>query len=208
MSERFFILGVIAFAATIGFLVVAWLRCRSPATVDDPSILAAGPPPAMTAATATIVTGGTSRTAFMAALLDLASRDEIAFRREGTNRGVDRVGIAIHGTETDDPRVLRNRRRPIGEAEAWLLAQLRVAPSIAKLREVAALAPAMRPLSALAGGMGLASALMRAGMATAEGDDSEAAREQREHGLTAGPPPDAATLERAYETRKGHPMPL
>jgi hypothetical protein len=207
MSERFFVLGVVAFAATIGFLVVAWLRGRSPATIDDPSILAAGPPPAMTAATATIVSGGPVRTAFMAALLDLASRDEIEFRREGTNRGVDRVGIAIHGTETGDERVLRNRRRPIGEAEAWLLAQLRVAPSIGDLRRVVGLAPAMGPLSALAGGMGLASMLTRAGMATADGDDSEAAREQREHGLTTGPPLDAATLERAYETRKGHPMP-
>ena len=41
MSERFFVLGVLAFAATIAFLVVAWLRGRSPETVDDPSILAA-----------------------------------------------------------------------------------------------------------------------------------------------------------------------
>jgi len=41
------------------------------------------------------------------------------------------VGIAFHGGETQDTRVLLNRRKPIGEAETWLLGELKAAQALA-----------------------------------------------------------------------------
>ena len=124
----FLIALVVGFGVVAGITGLVWLRNgRDPRSPDDPSLLAAAPPPGMTAATATLVAGGSTHEAFIAALLDLATRDEIAFESEGVEAGVDRVGIAIRGAETGDPRVLLNRRLPIGEAEVWLLAQLKLA---------------------------------------------------------------------------------
>ena len=66
----------------IGSGVFAWLRYgRDPVYLDDPSIHMAGPPPDLTpAAGAFVVSGGPSRRALTAAMLDLASRGEVAFR--------------------------------------------------------------------------------------------------------------------------------
>jgi hypothetical protein len=124
--------GLVAFALVIGWALLSWQRSgRDPSYLDDASILLPAPPDGMTAATATIVDGGPAPTAFMAALLDLASRDEIAFRDETPDAtGAHRVGIEIHGVPTDDPRVGLNRRRPVGEGEAWLLANLRSFASV------------------------------------------------------------------------------
>src|SRR5438309_9562291 len=95
------VIGVATFALVAGYAALSWLRRgRDPRYLDDASILLPAPPPGMTAATATIVLGEDSRAAFMAALLDLASRDEIAFVAEGRQGGVDEVGIAIHGGES------------------------------------------------------------------------------------------------------------
>ena len=119
---------IVGFGVVVGITGLVWLRNgRDPRSLDDPSLLAAAPPDGMTAATATLVAGGSTHDAFIAALLDLASRDEIAFESEETDGHADRVGIAIRGEETDDPRILLHRRRPIGEAEVWLLDQLRLA---------------------------------------------------------------------------------
>src|SRR6476646_9207334 len=108
------VLGIVAFLVVAGYAGLAWFRHgRDPSYPDDASILLPAPPPGMTAATATVVAGGGTHVAFMAALLDLASRDEIAFVAQDRP---DHVGIAFRGGETTDPRVLLNRRNPIGEA--------------------------------------------------------------------------------------------
>ncbi len=123
---------VLTFVVVAGYAGVGWLRRgRDPVYGDDPSILLAAPPPGMTAATATIVDGGPTRQAFTAALLDLASRDLIAFRPDDPHNGQPTVGIAISGGESTDPRVLANRRLPTGEGETWLLAQLKLAALMA-----------------------------------------------------------------------------
>jgi hypothetical protein len=51
------------------------------------------------------------------ALLDLASRDEIAFRPEVLALRHDRMGIEIRTPNADDARIGLNRRRPISPAE-------------------------------------------------------------------------------------------
>jgi Predicted membrane protein (DUF2207) len=119
--------GLVGFVVVAGWALLRWQRSgRDPSYLDDASILLPAPPEGMTAATAAIVDGLPAPTAFMAALLDLASRDEIAFRDETPDMtGAHRVGIEIHGVPTDDPHVVLNRRRPVGEGEAWLLATLR-----------------------------------------------------------------------------------
>lgn len=124
--------GLVAFALVVGWALLCWQRSgRDPSYLDDASILLPAPPEGMTAATATIVDGLPAPTAFMAALLDLASRDEIAFRDETPDAtDAHRVGIEIHGMPTDDPRVSLNRRKPVGEGEAWLLANLRSFASV------------------------------------------------------------------------------
>lgn len=117
--------GSVAFAIVVGWALLRWLaRGRDPSYLDDASILLPAPPEGMTAATATVIDGGPSGQAFMAGLLDLASRDEIQFRSETTS-GRMGIGIEIHGTPTDSARIRLNRRRPIGEGEAWLLAMLK-----------------------------------------------------------------------------------
>ncbi len=119
--------GLVAFAVVFGWAAVRWRATgRDPSYLDDPSILLPAPPDGMTAATATIVDGGPAPMAFMAALFDLASRDEIAFRDETPDgKGAHHVGIELRGGQTDDARILLNRRRPVGEGEAWLLANLK-----------------------------------------------------------------------------------
>ena len=117
--------GAVAFILVAGWSALRWLmRGRDPTYLDDASILLPAPPEGMTAATATVIDGGPPGQAFMAGLLDLASRDEIRFRSE-TLDGRMAVGIEIHGTPTDDARIRLNRRRPVGEGEAWLLAMLK-----------------------------------------------------------------------------------
>jgi uncharacterized membrane protein YgcG len=56
-------------------------------------------------------------------MLDLASRGELTFREES---GIlsKKAGIQIQDRPTDDPYVIRNRRRPIGPAEQYALARL------------------------------------------------------------------------------------
>ncbi len=122
--------GLVAFVVVVGWALVRWRATgRDPTYLDDPSILIPAPPEGMTAATATIVDGGPATMAFMAALFDLASRDEIAFRDETPDgRGAHEIGIEIRGGQTADPRILLNRRRPVGEGEAWLLANIKGVP--------------------------------------------------------------------------------
>jgi hypothetical protein len=196
------VVGILAFVVIAGYAALAWLRHgRDPSYLDDPSIMLPAPPPGMTAATATVVAGGGGHVAFMTALLDLASRDELAFVAEGR---ADNVGIDFRGGETTDPRVLLNRRKPIGEAETWLLGELKTVQAMAGRRGSSRDGPP--PPEVIEGGMQMFASLVRMGASSAEDDDSQAAREAREHGLESLAIPDAASLERAYEARTGHAM--
>ena len=202
------VLGVVGFVTVAGYIALAWLRRgRDPKVLDDASILMPAPPPAMTAATAAIVSGGGGRLAFIAALLDLATRDEIAFVAEGREHGADQLGIAFRGGETTDPQVRLNRRLPIGEAETWLLAELKAFRAIETSGAGAHGEDEPPPPEAIAAGMQMLTTMMRIGATTADDDDSFEARSAREHGLTATSMPDAAALEAAYEQRTGHAMP-
>ncbi len=82
------------------------------------------PPPGLTpAAAAVIMDGRARRHALTTALVDLASRGEIAFRAsEGDPRKMD---IDITVPDQRDPRLARNRRQPLGEAEQYALDALK-----------------------------------------------------------------------------------
>ena len=82
----------------------------------------------VTPAGAFVVKGGPSRRALTAAMLDLASRGEIAFREESELLGLKKkVGIEIAPAAADafeDARRARNGVRPLGPAERKALRDL------------------------------------------------------------------------------------
>jgi uncharacterized membrane protein YgcG len=118
-------LGLVAWAAFF------WLRFgRDPYYLDDPSIHMPAPPEALTAATGALVyDGDSSRRTLTTALLDLASRGELAFEeRSGFLKR--KVAVVTQPTPIDD-EVERARqrlaaRRPISRAETLALNKLRV----------------------------------------------------------------------------------
>jgi uncharacterized membrane protein YgcG len=73
----------VIFLLLAGWAVVSWVRHgRDPQYLDDPSIYVAGPPADLTPASgAFVLDGGSSRRALTTALLDLASRGELSFRK-------------------------------------------------------------------------------------------------------------------------------
>jgi hypothetical protein len=187
------VVGIVAFAIVGGWAGLAWLRHgRDPHYGDDPSILTAAPPPEMTAATATIVSGGDSHVAFVAALLDLASRDEIAFR-QGSGPDADAVGIEIHGGGSTNPQVALDRRRPVGEGEAWLLGQLHLEAALGHGGAGASLATI--------GVAGMLSSVAAFATGTRDQAGANAA------GMFAGSHVDPDALAAAYASRHGKPMP-
>ena len=193
--------GLVAFAVVLGWVLVRWRATgRDPRYLDDSSILMPAPPEGMTAATATIVDGGPATNAFMAALFDLASRDEIAFRDETPDtRGAHRVGIEIHGTHTDAPRIQLNRRRPVGEGEAWLLANLKTYAAI-DVADDSGDARAMEAVVAMSEFSGfIATALAKGPEGIAPGDLVE--------GMSSGPAPDLQASLIGALTRAGKPVP-
>jgi hypothetical protein len=193
--------GLVAFAVVVGWVLVRWRATgHDPSYLDDSSILVPAPPEGMTAATATIVDGGPATTAFMAALFDLASRDEIAFRDETPDaRGAHHVGIEIRGGHTDDARVLLNRRKPVGEGEAWLLANLRTYAEI-EVSDGTGDARAMEAVAAMSQFSGFIARALAAGPAgIAPGDLAE--------GMSSGPAPDLQASLIAAMTRAGKPVP-
>jgi uncharacterized membrane protein YgcG len=119
----------------VGSGVFAWRRYgRDPVYLDDPSIHMAGPPRDLTpAAGAFVVSGGPSRRALTAAMLDLASRGEIAFREESELLGLKKkVGIEMEpaaADATEEARRARNGVRPLGPAEQSALRGLRAVGS-------------------------------------------------------------------------------
>ncbi len=121
----------IVFLGLAGWAFMSWRRFgRDPVYLDDASILMPAPPPDLTAASGAFVRdGGTSRRALTTAMLDLASRGELAFREEkgllgiGTKVGVDTAPPA--GDDIEEAQRARNRRRPTGPAEAVALRRIR-----------------------------------------------------------------------------------
>jgi uncharacterized membrane protein YgcG len=125
----------IVFMSLAGWAFFSWRRFgKDPVYLDDPSILMPAPPPDLTAASgAVVMDGGTSRRALTTAMLDLASRGEIAFRDQpGILLQHAKVGIDLDppkGDATVEAQRALNARRPTGPAEALALRELR---SVAK----------------------------------------------------------------------------
>ena len=118
-----------------GFLLLSayaffhWRRYgRDPYVVDSPSIYLPAPPAELTAAGgALLYDGSSSRRTLTTALLDLASRDELAFRAEDKLIGPDEVTVELRWSAVDDPRVGLNRRNPLSPAEGYALERLTAA---------------------------------------------------------------------------------
>ena len=121
----------LALVGLVGSAMLAWRRYgRDPVYLDDPSVHMAGPPESLTPAGAVFVlAGGSSRRALTTALLDVASRGQIAFREEESGLlGMGRkVGIDVQPT-TSDPVIVahqrRNAARPLGPAERLVQSRL------------------------------------------------------------------------------------
>jgi uncharacterized membrane protein YgcG len=115
----------LALMALVGWAGWSWLRFgRDPVYLDDPSILMAGPPPEMTApAAAVVMEGKSTRRALTTAMIDLASRAEMAFRQD---KGLlhSKVGIQMTTPDASNAQVALNRRRPTDPAEDFALARL------------------------------------------------------------------------------------
>ena len=192
--------------ALIGFALVVgpmaffrWRAARAAHSLDDPSILLAAPPEGMTPAVAARVDDAPLRQSFMSGLLDLASRGEIEFVAEKVAaRGAADVGIRIGGATPHDEMIMRNRRQPAGEAEAWLLGRLQMYagnPAHAPW-DSDALMNMNLPLEMVTGAATVGAVLHEATQMPDE-EDSPAAKAERQRGLlsegapptVAGPPP-------------------
>lgn len=115
----------LVFLVLVGWAAWSWLRYgRDPVYLDSPSILMPAPPPDLTAASGAVVWEGRStRRALTTAMLDLASRGELSFRDESGMLS-RRAGIQVHDQLPEDPYVIRNRRRPLSDAETYALERL------------------------------------------------------------------------------------
>ena len=124
------VMAPVVFLGLAGWAFFSWRRFgKDPVYLDDPSILMAGPPPELTAASgAFVMDGGSSRRALTTAMLDLASRGLIAFREEKGLLGLStKVGIDTQpdaGDAVEEAQRARNARRPTGPAEAVALRRL------------------------------------------------------------------------------------
>jgi hypothetical protein len=109
-----------------GYAFFHWRRYgRDPYVVDSPSIYLPAPPAELTAAGGALLHDGSfSRRTLTTALLDLASRDELAFRPRDRLIGADEVEVEIHPPAVDDPRISLNRRHPLSPAEKFALDEL------------------------------------------------------------------------------------
>ena len=105
-----------------------WIRYgRDPYYLDDPSILMPAPPPDLTAAAGALVMDGeSSRHTLTTAMLDLASRDEIAFVPQDKRFQRDTLAVEVRTPNTADAQIGLNRRKPISPAEAYALTKLQV----------------------------------------------------------------------------------
>ena len=118
--------GIGGFVLLVAWAVFHWRRYgRDPYVVDSPSIYLPAPPAELTAAGgALLYDGRSSRRTLTTALLDLASRDELAFLAKDQLIGPDEVEVAVHPPDLDDARVRLNRRNPLSPAERHALVWL------------------------------------------------------------------------------------
>jgi hypothetical protein len=118
--------GLGGFLLLAGYAFFHWRRYgRDPYVADSPSIYLPAPPAELTAAGGALLhDGSSSRRTLTTALLDLASRDELAFQTKDRLINADEVTIELRRPNVDDPRVRLNRRNPVSPAEAHALAQL------------------------------------------------------------------------------------
>jgi uncharacterized membrane protein YgcG len=110
----------------LGFLAWRWYRVgRDPVYTDDPSVLMPAPPSGLSPAGATLLMAGrSSGRQLTTAMIDLASRGEIAFDPEP---GLLVTKVAIvggPGGASTDPYVALARRRSLPPPEAALLAAI------------------------------------------------------------------------------------
>jgi uncharacterized membrane protein YgcG len=124
--------GPIVLILMVGLGVRSWLRTgKDPVYLDDDSVLMAGPPPRLTAAAAAaLLEGDATRRALTTAMLDLASRGQLAFREQKKllGLGATKVGIDTNppaGDEVTEAHRALNARRPLGDAEQFALEKLR-----------------------------------------------------------------------------------
>ena len=124
------LLGPGLFLVLVGWTIFHWLRYgRDPVFVDDPSVLMPAPPAELTAASGALVhDGSSSRRALTTALLDLASRGELAFEQQDGLLS-KKVSIRTQGTPPataeDAARRRLNARKPLSAAEDYALHELR-----------------------------------------------------------------------------------
>jgi uncharacterized membrane protein YgcG len=121
----------VAFLSLSFWAFYNWRRFgKDPVYLDDPSILMPAPPENLTAAAgAFLMEGRASRRALTTAMLDLASRGELAFRQEDTGLFgmTHKVGIEVgppRGDAAEEAQRERNARRPISDAEDYVLRTL------------------------------------------------------------------------------------
>ena len=116
--------GIMLGALLIVWWLWNWLRYgRDPVYTDDASIYMPAPPDKLTPATAALIMEGrATRRALTTALLDLASRGELAFRHDGGILGFGaKMGIQMTEPNQDDVHQRLIRRSPLGEAEQYAL---------------------------------------------------------------------------------------
>jgi uncharacterized membrane protein YgcG len=124
------IVGPGVFVLLVGWVGLAWRRTgRDPDYGDDPSILMPAPPVDLSAATGALVYDGkSSRRTLTTALLDLASRGELAFQQDEA-LFKKKVSIRTEGAPTVDEVTAAQRRlnarKPLGDAEMYALDQIR-----------------------------------------------------------------------------------
>ncbi|HYN48166.1 MAG TPA: TPM domain-containing protein [Candidatus Nanopelagicales bacterium] len=118
--------GLGGFLLLVGYAFFHWRRYgRDPYVVDSPSIYLPAPPAELTAAGGALLhDGSSSRRTLTTALLDIASRDELAFRATDRFIGADEVTVELRSPDLDDPRIRLNRRNPMSPAEQFALKEL------------------------------------------------------------------------------------
>ncbi len=122
------IVAPILFLLIAGWAVVSWFRRgRDPKVTRSDSMFMPAPPADMTPADGSVVLqGSATRRALTAAMLDLASRGELAFEQEESGHLIKSKKLGIRMTQPDasDARIALNRRATSGPAEDYLLAQV------------------------------------------------------------------------------------
>jgi uncharacterized membrane protein YgcG len=121
------IVAPLAFIVLFGFAALRWYReGRDPVYIDDASIHMPAPPPGLTPAAATLLMDDQSSPKTMTtALVDLASRGEIAFEPDPGHARTEVSMLLRDPAANSDPEVLRARRLSPGAAEQGLLEGVR-----------------------------------------------------------------------------------